>query len=63
MVNIDIPNNLYDDFVKEKESLDSTLSTIEILKDRDLVKEIEVGLEEIDEGNSKTLKFDDIDSL
>ena len=63
MVKIDIPNNLYEDFIKEKEDLDSTLSTIEILKDKEILKEIDKGNLEIKNKKSKTLSFDEIDNL
>lgn len=63
MANINIPDNLYEDFIKEKENLDSTLSTIEILKDKKLLKEINNGIKEINEGNYQELSFEDIDNL
>ncbi len=63
MVNIEIPDDLYEEFVKEKDKLDSTLSTIEILKDKDFFDEINVGLMQLNEGESKTYSMDDIDKL
>lgn len=63
MVKIDIPQNLYEDFLKEKENLDSTLSTIEILKDKNFVNEINKGLKELKEGKSSKLNFNEIDNL
>jgi len=63
MVKINISENLYEDFLEEKENLDSTLSTIEILNDDKLLKEIKTGITEINEGKSKTLSFEDINNL
>ena len=63
MVKIDIPPTLYEDFCKEKENLESTLSTMEVLKDKELLKKIEKGLSEIKQGKSTSIKFDEIDNL
>ncbi|MFP4402421.1 MAG: hypothetical protein ACLFPL_04275 [Candidatus Nanoarchaeia archaeon] len=62
MVKVEISQELYDEFIKDKENLDSTLSTIEILNDPQLLEEIKQGLEEL-EKSPQTLTFDEIDNL
>ena len=54
---------LYEDFSREKFELDSTLSTLELLSDRDALNDISNGLNEIEKGEFEVLSFDEIDDL
>ncbi|MCH8520174.1 MAG: hypothetical protein LAT82_05465 [Nanoarchaeota archaeon] len=62
MVKAEISSELYEEFIKDKENLDSTLSTIELLNDSEAILEIQEGLKEL-KTNPKTYSFDEIDNL
>ncbi len=56
-------SNLYNSFICEKNELESTLATIEILSDKNAVSEIQEGLNEIQDGKTKKMSFDEIENL
>ncbi|MFT4244734.1 MAG: hypothetical protein ACMXYB_04760 [Candidatus Woesearchaeota archaeon] len=63
MVKVEISNQLYEDFLEEKNNLESTLSTIEILQDEELLREIDTANEEIERGDCRVMSYKEIDNL
>ena len=63
MVKVEISNQLYEDFLEEKNNLESTLSTIEILQDEELLREIDIANREINNGDCRVMSFEEIDNL
>ncbi|RLA06690.1 MAG: hypothetical protein DRQ51_08575 [Gammaproteobacteria bacterium] len=55
--------NLYNDFFKEKKELESTLATLELLNDKKSLDSIRKGVNEIKNGDSVKISFDEIDNL
>ena len=54
---------LFDDFTNEKEELESTLATIELLADKDAIQDINKGIKEIENKDFKSFSFDEIDDI
>lgn len=63
MVKVEISNQLYEDFLEEKNNLESTLSTIEILQDEELLREIDTANKEINNGDCRVMSYKEIDNL
>ena len=63
MVNVEISSQLYEDFLEEKNNLESTLSTIEILQDKELLREIDTANKEIERGDCRVMSYKEIDAL
>ena len=52
---------LFDEFFEEKQALESTLATLELLGDEKALSELNQSIDEINKGQSKKVSFDEID--